>query len=72
MFNTTQRDLQTKLNMHSSYLSFNMYASKFLDYSPIAFEERVTFFFYLNAPGHCLVHVCLLHYMCVRLHNAYT
>ena len=41
-----------------------------LDYTPIAFDERVTFGF--NAPGHCLVSVRLLHCMRVRLRNGYT
>ena len=39
-------------------------------YTPIAFDERVTFGF--NAPGHCLVRACLLHCMRVRLRNGYT
>ena len=45
-------------------------ATKTLDYTPIAFDERVTFGF--NAPDHCLVHVRLQHCMRVRLHNGYT
>ena len=39
-------------------------------YTPIAFNERVTF--WLQPPSHCLVSVRLLHCMRVRLHNGYT
>ena len=39
-------------------------------YTPIAFDERVTF--WLNVPGHCLACVRLLHCMRVRLRNGYT
>ena len=39
-------------------------------YTPIAFDERVTFGF--NAPGHCLVRVRLLHCMRVQLRNGIT
>ena len=39
-------------------------------YIPIAFDERVTV--WLQPPGHCLVHVRLLHCMHVQLRNGYT
>ena len=29
-------------------------------------------FFGFNAPGHCLVHTCLMHCMCAQLRNGYT
>ena len=51
----------------------NMLAVAMLElavYSPIAFNERVTFC--LQPPGHCLVRVHLLHCMRVRLRNGYT
>ena len=39
-------------------------------YTPIAFNERVTF--WIQPPGHCLVCVRLLHCMRVLLRNGYT
>ena len=39
-------------------------------YTPIAFDERVTF--WLQRAGHCHVHACLLHCMHAQLRNGYT
>ena len=40
-----------------------------IPYSPIAFDERVTFGF--KTPCHCLVHVRVMHCICMRLRNDY-
>ena len=60
------RTIESKGNFPSVWL----YLKINICYTPIAFNERVTF--WLQPPGHCLVRVRLLHCMSVQLHNGCT